>query len=57
MVIMGTRVMVSGSASVRASDVIGNDFCMNYHDCYFNIHESMTVILTCYTCACPGGGV
>ena len=38
-------------------NVIMNDLCMNYHDYYFNICESVTVIMACYTCVCPGGGV
>ena len=38
-------------------DVIWNDFCVNYCDCDFNIHKSVTVILACYVCACPGSGV
>ena len=38
-------------------DVIWNDFCVNYCDCDFNIQESVTVILTCYVCACLSSGV
>ena len=37
-------------------DVIRNDFCVNYCNCYFDIYESMSVILICYTCACSGVG-
>ena len=58
-VMMGARVMVLGRASVGTSVMQSgmNGFCLNCHDCYFGIHESMTVILTCYTCAYPSGGV
>ena len=38
-------------------DVIWNDFCVNYYNCDFDICESVTVILTCYVCACPSGSV
>ena len=36
-------------------DVIWNDFSVNYCGCDFNICRSVTVILTCYVCACPCG--
>ena len=51
-------VMVSWKYSYGGiCGVIWNDFCMNHCDCDFDICESVTVILTCYVCACPGGGV
>ena len=36
-------------------DVIWNNFYVNYCSCDFNICGSVTVMLTCYVCACPGG--
>ena len=36
-------------------NVIWNEFCVNYCDCDFNICGNVTVILTCYVCACPSG--
>ena len=38
-------------------NVIWNDFCVSYCDCDFDICGSVTVILTCYACACPSGNV